>query len=406
MIENINNIRSILSLLNKKLWVLLNNSNSDYIFSKYISRKIYTLSMCFITPKKTYLLINDLDKDNIVNKKLLIENNVKVIIYNSKQDLKIKIEDIIAELGFISPISLSYSSIGDKDTDILGHGEYIELVDMLKIPYIKYKKKFKVESAEEIIYNLLGKKTNIQIQRITLVKNITHDILETTFKTIKVGMSEIDVRNHIIKLTKSMTKKYLSNEIKSISLAWENCPFVLFGKNLEKGGHTLPSLDVLEEGETVYIDFGICLRYNEEEVYSDIQRMGYTLKKGEKKAPLEIQNIFNTLKSSIDKGMEIMKPGVKAFEVDEIVRNEILKKSYPNYNHATGHPVGLRVHDVGAIISNKINKKSNLELVENSIYTLEPRIAIYNGGSIEEMMIVTEYGAKFLGKSQEKLYII
>ena len=407
MVENIIKIRESLKLLDKDLWVLVNNNNSDYIFSKYISRKIYTLSMCFITPKKTYILVHDLDKENIKVEEIFSRFDIEVIVYNSKIDLKDKIEDIIAKLGFISTINLSYSTIGDKDTDILGHGEYVEIVDILKTPYIKYRKKLKIESAEDIIYNILCTKTPKQIERITKVANITHEILETVFKTIKVGMSEIDVSNHVIKLTKKITKKYLGSEIIAVSLAWENCPFVLFGENLEKGGHTLPSNKILQKSMTIYIDFGICLRYNDEEdIYSDIQRMGYTLNFKETKAPIKVQNVFDVLKNSIDLGMEIMKPGETAFKIDEVVRNEIIHHGYVNYNHATGHPVGLKVHDIGAIISSKNNKKATLKLVENSIYTLEPRIAIINGGSIEEMILVTQFGGKFLGKSQESLYLI
>ena len=406
MIDSINNIRKILEKLNENLWILL-NSKDDYIFNKYITNDIYNTAICFITKTKVYLLVNDLDKDKILNKNELEKNNIIIEVYNSKESLKVKIEDIIVELGYIYDISLSYSTIGDKDTDILGHGEYLELVDVVKVPYIKYKKKMKIKSAENIIYNLLSKKTKLQIQRITQTNNITHEILKTAFKTIKVGMSEIEVASNIINLTKKITKKYLGHSIKSVSLAWENCPFVLFGDNLTKSGHTLPSDYVLKEGMTIYVDFGICLRYSDDEkIYSDIQRMGYAKRKDENVIPYEIKQIFDDLKKSIDKGMENMKPSVKAFEIDEIVRNEIINNSYPNYNHATGHPVGLRVHDVGAIISSKNNKKANLELIENSVYTLEPRIAIANGGSIEEMILVTEYGGKFIGKCQEKIYII
>ena len=101
MVENIIKIRESLKLLDKDLWVLVNNNNSDYIFSKYISRKIYTLSMCFITPKKTYILVHDLDKENIKVEEIFSRFDIEVIVYNSKIDLKDKIEDIIAKLGFI-----------------------------------------------------------------------------------------------------------------------------------------------------------------------------------------------------------------------------------------------------------------------------------------------------------------
>ncbi len=407
MVENIKRIQNSLKSNNIKLWVLVNSGNSDDIFTKYISNKIYTFSLCFVTERKTYILIHDLDKDNIKNLDELARNNIYIVVYKSKLDLSAKIEDIISDLGFINNISLSYSTKGDRDIDILGHGEFIEVTDMLKVPYIRYKKKLKISSAENVIYDLICEKTDKQIERITNVQKITHTILETAFKTAKIGMTEIDMQNHIIKLAKKTVKKHLNSEIISFSFAWDNCPFVLFGENLKKGGHTLPSDKKLERGNTLYADFGICLKYSDGEyVYSDIQRMGYVTKYGTKEVPHDVQHVFDTLKESVEKGLEIMKPAVIAHDVDEVVRKHITSNSYPSYNHATGHPVGLKVHDVGAIISSKNNKKANLQLVNNGIYTLEPRIAIENGGSIEEMIIVTEFGGKILGYEQDKLYVI
>ena len=297
--------------------------------------------------------------------------------------------------------------MGDKDTDILGHGQYIEFTDMIKKPYNKYKKAIKFNSAEKVIYSLLGEKTENQIERIKFVANITQEILETTFKTITIGMSEIDIAKHIIELTKNMTNQYIGKKIVSVSLAWENCPIVLTGTNLSKGGHTIPSEKLLKKGDTIYFDFGICAKYEDgEKIYSDIQRMGYVLKRNEIKAPRSVQNVFKSLTESIENALDHMKPDVKGYEIDDIVRNRILKDGYPNYNHSTGHPVGLKVHDVGAILSNKSNKRSGLELVENGVYTIEPRIAIPNGGSIEEMFIVTKFGGIPVCKMQKEIYLV
>lgn len=407
MVDNILKIQKLLEKYKLKCWVIINKDNKDSVFYKYISKDIYTLSMCFISSNKTYLLIHDLDKDNI-DYKNLSENNINVICYKSSKDMYDKVEDIISYMGFIPEISLSYSTMSDPDTDILGHGEFIEFTSILKKPYIRYRKKISFESAENVIYALLGEKTEKQINRIKFVEHLTSEILETTFKTIRVGMTEIEIANHIIEITKNMTSQYLSKDISSFSLAWINCPFVLTGANLSKGGHTLPSDKMLKRGETIYFDFGICATFSDnEKIYSDIQRMGYALKKGEIKPPKSVMNVFYTLTKSIEDVLDYMKPDVKGYEIDEIVRNKILKENYPNYNHATGHPVGLKVHDLGTIISSKINnKRSNLGLVENGIYTIEPRIAINNGGSIEEMIIVTKFGGKPIGKMQKDIYLV
>ncbi|MEG1705688.1 MAG: M24 family metallopeptidase [Clostridia bacterium] len=406
MINDILKIQKLLKKNNLKCWVIINKNNKDNIFYKYISKDIYTLSMCFITLNNTYLLIHDLDKDN-VNSEYLKLNNINVIYYTDIKSMSDKVEDIISYMGFLPKIALSYSTMSDPDIDILGHGEFIEYTSMLKKPYIKYKKKISFKSAENVIYELLGEKTEKQIERIKFVASITNEILETTFKTIKIGMTEIEIANHIVEITKNMTMKYLGKNIISFSLAWNNCPFVLTGINLAKGGHTLPSTKCLKKGDTIYFDFGICATFSDKEkIYSDMQRMGYVLKKDEICAPKEVKKVFDTLIKSIENVLDYMKPDVKGYQIDEIVRSEILKEGYPNYNHATGHPVGLKVHDIGAILSSRINKRANLGLIKNGVYTIEPRIAIANGGSIEEMVLVTKFGAVPVSNMQKEIYLV
>lgn len=50
--------------------------------------------------------------------------------------------------------------------------------------------------------------------------------------------------------------------------------------------------------------------------------------------------------------------------------------------------------------------KSNMMLQETGIYTIEPRIPIVNGCSVEEMILVTKDGGKPLCNRQEKIYLI
>ena len=406
MVNNVQNIQKLLNKFNLKLWIMVNTNNSDRVFCKYISKNLATSSMCFISLDKVYLLINELDKDNVDHKHLKI-NNIQVVYYTSSKDLERKIEDIISYMGFLSPISLSYTTMGDQNTDILGHGEFITLKKIFKAPYLKYKKKITFNSAEKIIYSLLGKKTDTQIERIKSVSRITNEILETSFKTMRVGMSEIEIAKHIVDVTKKITAKYISKDVVAYSLAWENCPIVLTGENLVKGGHSLPSDKKLLKGDTIYVDFGICATYSDEEkIYSDMQRMGYALKKNELKPPKNVQNIFKTLNSSIEAALDYMKPDVKGYVIDEIVRNNIIRAGYPSYNHSTGHPVGLDVHDTGAILSFRTSKRARLGLLENGVYTLEPRIATINGGSIEEMILVTKFGGIPVCKMQKDIYLV
>ena len=52
------------------------------------------------------------------------------------------------------------------------------------------------------------------------------------------------------------------------------------------------------------------------------------------------------------------------------------------------------------------SKRANMKLVETGVYTLEPRVDIPNGGSIEEMIEVTKDGGVPLCKMQKQIYLI
>ncbi|MCX8074709.1 MAG: M24 family metallopeptidase [Clostridia bacterium] len=407
MLENVIKIQKLLKLYGLKVWIMVNGAKEDRYFTKYISKTFNSSSYTIISQKLCYILINDLDKDNI-DVSELNSKNIKIYSYVDKKDFDEKLEYIISELKFVKEIALSYSTMSDPNMDILSHGMFVDFTKKIKKMYSKYNKKIKFKSAEKVMYALSSIKTEKQIQRHKFIGNITHNILEDAFCNLKIGISEIQIAEDVKQLTKKHMETYIGKEdILSYDFAWDNCPIVLTGSNLAKGGHTLPSEKIFCEGDTVYFDFGLIVKFSDgEKLATDIQRMGYALKKDEKNAPKQVQNIFKILLESIEDGMEEMRPGIKAYKIDNIVRGKILKSGYPNYNHATGHPVGELVHDIGAVISIKASKLSNLELVENGVYTLEPRVNVVNGGSIEEMILVTKYGGINLCTPQKKLYII
>lgn len=409
----LNNITSLLKKYNKKVWVMNNSDSSDEIFDKYFFKGLSSKTLCIVSQSKVYLIVSTLDKDNL--KRLEIEfsdktkNMLKSYVYSTNEEFVNILEDIIAKLHFPSDISLSYSTMSDNTIDILSHGAYVSLTKLFKKVYKKYSKKVKFSSAENIIYDLISKKSKVQIERLKELACITDNILKETFSKITVGLTEIDIANLTLETMEEIMKNITStrNDIVYYDVAWKDCPIVLTGENLAKGGHTLPSEKRLNYGDTIYFDFGIKVEFCDGEVlYTDMQRMGYAMPSNTSKIPKSVKKVFGTLLSSIDFGLEEMKPDVKAYTIDNIVRKKILKSGFPDYNHATGHSVGLNVHDAGAVISLKKCKRANLNLVEDGVYTLEPRINISNGGSIEEMIQVTKFGGIPLCEPQKELYIV
>ena len=387
------------------IWVMENRENADNIFKEYITDKLFSSTYIILSRNKAYVFVHKLDEGNI---EVLDSNYAEVFIYSKQIELLEDIKAVLKKLDFPKKMLLNYTTMSDESTDIITHSSYLRVSKMFRRIYKEYDKKVSIKSAEKNIYKIISRNTNEEIEKMKILANITDEILKMSFKSIKIGQSEKDIARQ----TQEITKEYIEcvkgkYEIVDYDMAWDICPIVLVGENLKKGGHALPSQKKVLKGDTIYYDFGIkCVFKDGTCLYTDMQRMGYALKENEKEAPIEVKNVFNVLTSSIKKGIASMKPGVKGYKIDNIVRGEILKNNYPDYPHATGHPVGKQVHGAGALISLRKSKRANLELAENGIYTLEPRVDIENGGSIEEMILVTKNGAIPLCKLQDELYLI
>lgn len=387
------------------IWVMENRDNADNIFKEYITDKLFSSTYIILSRNKAYVFVHKLDEGNI---EVLDSNYAEVFIYSKQIELLEDIKSVLNKLDFPKKMLLNYTTMSDESTDIITHSSYLRVSKMFRRIYKEYDKKVTIKSAEKNIYKIISRNTNEEIEKMKILANMTDEILKRSFKSIKIGQSEKDIARQ----TQEITKEYIEcvkekYEIVDYDMAWDICPIVLVGENLKKGGHALPSQKKILKGDTIYYDFGIkCVFKDGTCLYTDMQRMGYALKENEKEAPIEVKNVFDVLTSSIKKGIASMKSGVKGYKIDNIVRGEILKNNYPDYPHATGHPVGKQVHGAGALISLRKSKRANLELAENGIYTLEPRVDIENGGSIEEMILVTKNGAIPLCKLQDELYLI
>lgn len=386
------------------VWIMYSAENSDPYFKKFVSEKTVVPAVAVLSGKEKYLILHSLDYENGK------DFDGEILVYSSEKSLINNICDILKKLNYPSDIFLNYSDKCDFQTDVIGHGTYRFLHDNIT-NYYNYSgaPQPKFNSADEIIYFLMDSKTDEDIKFMKIAAKRALDILNAAFNSIRIGMTEKQILNlvHTIFLRKPVYFK--RHGIVKEELSWEKelCPVVLVGKNLIKGGHSCASNTPLRRGDTIYFDFGVTIYLKNGKRYSsDIQRMGYVLNFNEKKAPKKIQNVFDTLVKAIDMGIKNMTPDKKGSDIDRLVRSIITDAGYPDYNHATGHPVGETAHSPGTSLSPDGHKRSGMFLRENGVYTVEPRIQIENGGSIEEMIRVTKNGGEPLCPVQKELYLI
>jgi Xaa-Pro aminopeptidase len=149
----------------------------------------------------------------------------------------------------------------------------------------------------------------------------------------------------------------------------------------------------LKNGDLVVLDMGV--RYKN--YCSDMTRtrtVGSPNSKQEK--------LFQTVLNAQQKAIELIRPGVKASEIDEAARELIKKEGYGDFFvHSLGHGVGIEVHEYPSISSN------SKDIIETGmVFTAEPGVYIPNFGGcrIEDMVLVSKDGYELLSKSPQSLY--
>lgn len=302
--------------------------------------------------------------------------------------------ELLKVLERISPqkIAINYS-ISDVHADGLSYGMYQTLLEYFKgTPFAE-----RLVSAEAIIGALRSRKTTAEIERVRQAIATTEEIYHKTFDYIQIGMSEKQIA------------AFMHEQLRKRDLqpSWEaeECPAVNTGPESTMG-HAGPTNLRVMQGHLVHFDFGVI----ENDYCSDIQRMVYMLRPGEKQAPPEVQRAFDTVRKAIVDAGNAMRPGKLGREIDAIARKVVLDAGYPEYMHATGHHIGRTVHDGAGILGplwERYGDTPNYPLEVGHIYTLELGIDVPGYGYIglEEDVVVRENGIEYLSPPQTELVL-
>ncbi|MCM0583001.1 aminopeptidase P family protein [Weissella diestrammenae] len=134
-------------------------------------------------------------------------------------------------------------------------------------------------------------------------------------------------------------------------------------------------------GELVTVDFG----YFVDGYTSDITR---TFAVGQ--IDDESRKIYDIVKTANEKAISVIKAGISGTSIDEAAREIIADAGYgKEFNHSTGHGVGLAIHEGPAVSAN-----SDDQIEAGMLLTIEPGIYVPNhvGVRIEDDIIVTADG--------------
>jgi Xaa-Pro aminopeptidase len=289
-------------------------------------------------------------------------------------------------------IAINYS-LNDVHADGLSFGMYQLLLNYLEgTTFLD-----RLESAEGLNCALRGRKTNVEIERIEAAIRTTYAIFESTFDYIKLGMTEQQVSDFM----HAQLGKH------GVQAAWEyiNCPTVNTGPDSDVG-HVGPTELVISPGHIVHFDFGV----KQDDYCSDIQRVVYFRGPGEVRPPDVVQRGFDTVRQAIQCVVDTMRPGISGKDIDHIARQTITAAGYPEFLYATGHQLGRAAHDGAGILGPEWERYGDTPhylLEPGQVYTVEPGLFVPGYGYIglEEDVLVTMDGAKYLGEPQKELIV-
>lgn len=304
-------------------------------------------------------------------------------------------KDLLDTLKELDPstIAVNYSETSEA-CDGITHGMYLTLHRILaEIGF-----QDRLISSEKITSSLKARKTNTEVRRIQDAIGHTLEIFGRVKDFIQPGKTELEIA------------AFMAAEVASRGLVvgWDptHCPAVFTGPDTA-GAHYQPTERKVEGGHVLNMDFGVRV----EDYTSDMQRVFYVLEEGEEVPPDDVKKGFDTIVSAIEMAREALKPGVQGVEIDKIAREYIVSQGYDEFPHGLGHQVGRFVHDGTALLGPPWEKYANKPfetIEENMIFTIEPRLTVPGRGTvtIEEMVLVTEDGAQFLGEPQKELMLI
>jgi Xaa-Pro aminopeptidase len=241
-------------------------------------------------------------------------------------------------------------------------------------------KKIRFVKLGDTIDTLLIPKTASEIALSSRAADIGDKAFNRMLKRIKVGMTE---KQAALMLEDDCRRR--GSEKPSFDT------IVLFGERSALP-HGRPSERRLKKGDFILVDFGCTI----DGFVSDMTR---TVVMGE--ASPRQREIHSIVAKAQQAAREAVHEGVAARSIDSRARTVIEKAGYGAYfGHATGHGVGLRIHE-----KPRIGRETTASLPASAIITVEPGIYIprFGGVRIEDMVVVRKTGGETLTSSPRNL---
>ncbi len=215
-------------------------------------------------------------------------------------------------------------------------------------------------------------KTEAEIQKIRAALRFSDIAQEEIRKHIRSGVSELELWAAV----KTRVEFEAGGRVPVLA------DLVAGARTAEVGG--LPGNYIVQDGDPVMLDF-----VSRHEGYWGDNSAGYFAG-----APHpELEKAAQVVLQALHRGREAIKPGVKAGDLDAIVRGYVLQAGYEAYPHHSGHGLGTTFHEDPRIIP-----EYPMVLQPNMVMVLEPGVYLPGIGGVrfEDAYLVTQDGCELL----------
>lgn len=249
--------------------------------------------------------------------------------------------------------------------------------------WLDYERNLTMRLSDLNIDGIRNCKSDAEVEIIRQSINIAEKAFKETLKFIEVGKSEKDIALYL--------------EFKMLEYGAESIAFDTIVASGERGAlpHGVASSKLISNNELITFDFGC--KYKG--YCSDITR---TVAVGN--VSDELLEVYETVKTANELGIETVRAGLSGKEVDKVVRDYINSKGYEGkFGHGLGHSIGIDIHE-----DPRLRNDVDHILHSGNVVTIEPGIYIEGVGGvrIEDDVLLKEDSIEVLTSLEKDLIII
>jgi Xaa-Pro aminopeptidase len=232
-----------------------------------------------------------------------------------------------------------------------------------------------------ILREIRAVKTPQEVKRLERCAEITEKAFKKALEIIREGVRELEI-----------SRAFLN------TLAEEGAvpSIVCIGVGSRSAfPNVIPTDHRVKKGDLIRFDIGSLYQY----YYSDTARIAVLGKPSEKQ-----RSYYQAIKEGEDRAFELIRPGARSPEIFDAAVQGVRKSGIPHYKRGhVGHGIGIECYDIPYL-----SPKSDHILEEGMVLNVEtPYYELGFGGvQVEDTLVVTKDGYRFLTKADRNLFIL